>query len=191
MCPTSLFSQDSVFSSDRDIKPLDFARRNLLETADALRNLVSLEDAIMKLEQAADAKDIVQVGSCSGLLADVSRILSHFEGLSENGNLQRLSDLRKRSANVRERLRMITMEEFEELSKKVTTREKYDIAVIRLKSACQVADDLGEAVRTEVINSLIDMIFSFSPVFNLWEAPFACKSLSVLSDLLRFPNFSR
>lgn len=160
---------DAAKKADEDMqnalapaRPLYTALENTAATAAALDALVSLEEAVAKLENAAGESSLAGVAGDLDVFASVRESLALFDGMSETeGNgLRRLPELRARAAVAMETLRGSILSEFRRMSDVVSMAgsvepAKLDDAVARLRTACLVAQAMGKEVKAEVIGSFI------------------------------------
>lgn len=160
---------DAAKKADEDMqnalapaRPLYTALENTAATASALDALVSLEEAVGKLENTAGESSLAGVAADLDVFASVRESLALFDGMNETeGNgLRRLPELRARAAVAMETLRGSILSEFRRMSDVVSMAgsvepAKLDDAVARLRTACLVAQAMGKEVQAEVIGSFI------------------------------------
>lgn len=121
-----------------------------------------MESAVIKLDAAAASSSLDLVAADHSVFTDLHQSLAHFDSMSDlHGNgLKRLPELRARAAVSKETLRGTILSEFRRMSDVVSMAgtvapEKLDDAVARLRTACLVAQAMGDDVRAEVIGSFI------------------------------------
>ncbi|PXF45444.1 Vacuolar protein sorting-associated protein 53 A [Gracilariopsis chorda] len=151
------------------------ALQNVSNTAAAVEALVTLDDAVVKLETAATSTNLDHIASHLNVFDAVRDSLTLFESQPEPNSLP---PLRARAAVATETLRSTMLVEFKRnsdmLSTSDTSSKNLDAAVERLRTACIVAEAMGSIVRAELLGSYIRTRRSaFRAAFEMDRSGFA------------------
>ena len=90
----------------RDIKKLDYAKKNLTATITALRRLSMLMSAVDQLETMAMRR---QYRDSANLLEAVNQLSAHFDGYND---IPKVAELQRKYAKIRAALRANVFEDF-------------------------------------------------------------------------------
>lgn len=142
-------------------KPIHTALLNVTHALDALDALVQLDAAVLALESAASTAALDRLASDSSPFADARNALAALDAQPEMAaTLRPLPALRARSTVAHESLRSAILAAFKRLSDIVSLSsdhppERVDDAVVRLRTACTVADAMRSDVRAEVVGAFV------------------------------------
>eukprot|EP00178_Gracilaria_changii_P018747 TRINITY_DN538_c0_g1_i1.p1 TRINITY_DN538_c0_g1~~TRINITY_DN538_c0_g1_i1.p1 ORF type:complete len:837 (-),score=127.78 TRINITY_DN538_c0_g1_i1:7601-10111(-) len=154
--------------------PIYTALENTTATSKAMEALITLDDAVAKLENAATSSSLDNISSHLHVFTAVRESLAVFDSQPEP---KQLSQLRARAAVATETLRSTVLTEFKRYSDVLsvaTTSPKGDSAANRLHSACLVAEAMGSTVRAELLGSYIkSRKASFRAAFEMDKSGFA------------------
>lgn len=128
----------------RDIKRLDYAKKNLTITITGLRRLAMLITAVEQLQLAAERHDFKESGQ---LLGAVQQLAVHFKGYS---HIPRIAELNGRVSTLEQSLRVASLREFELLGEDPPPPALLE----RLRDCCTVIAAAGSLARDE----LVDMV---------------------------------
>lgn len=128
----------------RDIKKLDFAKKNLTSTITALRRLAMLINAVDQLQLAVERHEF---GEAAHLLGAVQQLSSNFKDYS---HVPRVAEMRGRVAALEQSLRLSSLREFELLDETPPTPSLLD----RLRDCCAVTAAIGPAARDELVDAV-------------------------------------
>ncbi|KAA8492417.1 Vacuolar protein sorting-associated protein 53 A [Porphyridium purpureum] len=148
----ALDSQRALEVATSRIQPLEVARVNLKNTADALCDMRQLCLAIETCERAASEHSLRSLSADSTVgLTSMSQILSKLKDVQATGAAAPLREWRVRADKVREDLRQIVLSEFQTHLRALGNDTLGESQRLQLRSACVVAEELGVTVRAEVI----------------------------------------
>lgn len=126
----------------KNIKQLDYAKRNLTATITAMRRLAMLISAVDRLQRASERREFDEAAH---LLGAVQQLASHFAGLSQ---VPRVAEIRGRVAALEQALKSASLREFELLSEDVP-----DPSLLKRLSDCAaLIDALGASARDELVD---------------------------------------
>lgn len=125
----------------KDIRSLDFAKKNLTKTIAALKRLGMLSHGLNQLEELYKQR---QYYSIAGLLGATSELL---KTLNECSDIPSIQQLKKQREQIAGRLRIQILEDFRDME----NRENEVLA-----EACHVVDELGLEFRRDVCRLLCD-----------------------------------
>jgi len=158
----------------RDIKKLDYAKKNLTTTITALRRLAMLVSAVDQLEAMASRR---QYREAANLLEAVNQLMDHFEPY---GNVAKLAELRGKFAAIRQLMRSAIFEDFQRLGTAAAAggvededdelTDELSIAAPpqQLADACLVVEALGSDVREELVQMVVGReLDSYRQIFGL------------------------
>lgn len=151
------------------------ALQHVSNTAAAVDALVTLDDAVAKLEKAATSTSLESIASNLYVFEAVRDSLKLFESQPEPNSLP---PLRARAAVATETLRSTMLVDFKRnsdlLSTSDTSPTNLDAAVERLRTACLVAEAMGSIVSAELLGSYIRARRSaFCAAFEMDRSGFA------------------
>ena len=127
----------------RNIKSLDYAKRNLTMTITAMRRLAMLVSAVDRLQIAAERREYDEAAH---LLGAVQQLAAHFAGLTQ---VPRVAEVRGRVAALEQALKSAALREFELLGE-----ERPNPALLkRLKDCAALMDALGPTARNELVDT--------------------------------------
>ncbi|CAH0474272.1 unnamed protein product [Peronospora belbahrii] len=141
----------------RDIKQLDYAKRNLQTTLTALKRLHMLVNAVDQLEFMSSQRNYLETAS---LLEAVNQLFTHFDGYT---NVSKIIELHKTVRTLQEELigqvfaDFLSIGPMELLEKNFTTEEEQKAVYANLSAACAIVDALGKATREKLIHLFCDM----------------------------------
>ncbi|CAN8062739.1 unnamed protein product [Agarophyton chilense] len=174
--------------------PIYNALENTTATSRAMEALVTLDDAVAKLEHAATLTSLENISGHLHVFTAVRESLALFD--SQRAPKQ-LSQLRARAAVATETLRSTVLSEFKRysdvLAVETSPSPKLDSAVNRLHTACLVAEAMGSTVRAELLGTYIkSRKAAFRAAFEMDKTGFASvdKRFSWLRKELRV-NWAR
>ncbi|CAH0515126.1 unnamed protein product [Peronospora belbahrii] len=141
----------------RDIKQLDYAKRNLQTTLTALKRLHMLVNAVDQLEFMSSQRNYLETAS---LLEAVNQLFTHFDGYT---NVSKIVELHKTVRTLQEELigqvfaDFLSIGPMELLEKNFTTEEEQKAVYANLSAACAIVDALGKATREKLIHLFCDV----------------------------------
>lgn len=145
--------------------PVYTALTNVIHTLQALDSLISLDDAVHKLEKSARTADLESLARDSSPFQIVSTSISTLDSLTSSSpkksmQIKGLDRLRSRASVANESIRAITLNAFKLHSDAVSnmdaaSTETHQLAVRILSSACTVAQSMGNDVRAEVVGAFV------------------------------------
>ncbi|KAI0563101.1 vacuolar protein sorting-associated protein 53 A [Gracilaria domingensis] len=155
--------------------PIYTALENTTATSKAMEALITLDDAVAKLEHAATSTSLDNISGHLHVFTAVREPLAVFESQPAP---KQLSQLRARAAVATETLRSTVLTEFKRysdvLSVATSSSPKVDSAVNRLHTACLVAEAMGSTVRAELLGSYIkSRKAAFRAAFEMDKSGFA------------------
>ena len=130
----------------RDIRDLDFAKRNLSATTRALTNLQSIVQEMERLKTMTEKRNYSEVANLTEAVKEILRLFADWKGIDRVKELQAAFDSIKRVIKVQ------VFNEFEHVDVNKTSREELN----NLCDACFVIDAMGEDVRREFIERWSD-----------------------------------
>nr|CAG4718642.1 unnamed protein product [Naegleria fowleri] len=141
-------SEQMVQNITKDIKSLDYGKRNLTVTITTLKRLHMLVSAVDKLTLYTQKKQYKQVAE---LMEAVNELLQSFE--KYRNSIPKVQNLFTRFESVKKTLRDQLFQDFKSLdAHKNSGRENVQQL---LSEACLAVDSLGDAVRTELISQFV------------------------------------
>ncbi|CAH0513845.1 unnamed protein product [Peronospora belbahrii] len=141
----------------RDIKQLDYAKRNLQTTLTALKRLHMLVNAVDQLEFMSSQRNYLETAS---LLEAVNQLFTHFDGYT---NVSKIVELHKTVRTLQEKLigqvfaDFLSIGPLELLEKNFTTEEEQRAVYANLSAACAIVDALGKATHKKLIHLFCDV----------------------------------
>ncbi|EFC37134.1 predicted protein [Naegleria gruberi] len=141
-------SEQMVQNITKDIKSLDYGKRNLTVTMTTLKRLHMLVSAVDKLTLYTQKKQYKQVAE---LLEAVNELLANFE--KYKSSIPKVQNLFMRFESVKKSLRDQLFQDFKSLdAHKNSGRENVQQL---LSEACLAVDALGDSIRTELISQFV------------------------------------
>ena len=147
----------------RDIKKLDFAKKNLTTTVLSLRRISMLATAVDQLESLATKRDY---RDAAGLFQAVGQLNEHLEKF---GSISRVVDLRNRFQQIKMLFRSHIFEDFATLFAMSADSNLANGSEFKAQyeDACTVVDGMGGQVRDELIASICNRELSqYTKIFS-------------------------
>ena len=143
-------SEEMVQEICRDIKKLDFAKKNLTTTVLSLRRISMLATAVDQLESLVANR---QYRDAAGLFQAVGQLNDHLEKFS---SISRIVELRNRFKEIKMLFRSHIFEDFATLFAMSAEHNLESGSELKdqYEDACVVIDSMGDEVREELINSV-------------------------------------
>ncbi|KAF2581858.1 hypothetical protein F2Q68_00006725 [Brassica cretica] len=152
-------SETMVQEICRDIKKLDFAKKNITTTITALHRLTMLVSAVEQLQVMASKR---QYKEAAAQLEAVSQLCNHFEAYRD---VPKISELRQKLYNIKQILKSHVFSDFSSLG---TGKETEETNLLQhLSDCCLVVDALESSVREEVVNNFCSReLTSYEQIFE-------------------------
>eukprot|EP00762_Andalucia_godoyi_P002399 ANDGO_02798.mRNA.1 Vacuolar protein sorting-associated protein 53 A len=133
----------------RDIKQLDYAKRNLTTAITTVRRVQMLTNAVEQLKQQASQK---QFSACASLLQVVQQLVSYFE---QYAHIPKIKDMDDTVKNLKGKLEKSVFDEFVQLDLDGT--EGMATVTPQIQGACEVIDAFGPSVRKKFIKWFVEL----------------------------------
>ncbi|CAF1712233.1 unnamed protein product [Brassica napus] len=152
-------SETMVQETCRDIKKLDFAKKNITTTITALHRLTMLVSAVEQLQVMASKR---QYKEAAAQLEAVSQLCNHFEAYRD---VPKITELRQKLYNIKQILKSHVFSDFSSLG---TGKETEETNLLQhLSDCCLVVDALESSVREEVVNNFCSReLTSYEQIFE-------------------------
>ncbi|KAF3548745.1 hypothetical protein DY000_02010320 [Brassica cretica] len=152
-------SETMVQEICRDIKKLDFAKKNITTTITALHRLTMLVSAVEQLQVMASKR---QYKEAAAQLEAVSQLCNHFEAYRD---VPKITELRQKLYNIKQILKSHVFSDFSSLG---TGKETEETNLLQhLSDCCLVVDALESSVREEVVNNFCSReLTSYEQIFE-------------------------
>ncbi|KAJ4882197.1 Vacuolar protein sorting-associated protein 53 A [Raphanus sativus] len=152
-------SETMVQEICRDIKKLDFAKKNITTTITALHRLTMLVSAVEQLQVMASKR---QYKEAAAQLEAVSQLCNHFEAYRD---VPKITELRAKLNNIKQILKSHVFSDFSSLG---TGKETEETNLLQhLSDCCLVVDALESSVREEVVNNFCSReLTSYEQIFE-------------------------
>ncbi|XP_024383135.1 vacuolar protein sorting-associated protein 53 A isoform X2 [Physcomitrium patens] len=130
----------------RDIKKLDFAKKNITTTVTALHRLAMLVSAVEQLQAMAVKR---QYKEAAGQLEAVNQLCSHFEAYSD---IPKITELREKFKGIKDMLKSHVFSDFASLGTAGLSEDGQQMQ--QLADACLVIDGLDPSAKEELIRNV-------------------------------------
>ncbi|XP_024364577.1 vacuolar protein sorting-associated protein 53 A [Physcomitrium patens] len=130
----------------RDIKKLDFAKKNITTTITALHRLAMLVSAVEQLQAMAVKR---QYKEAAGQLEAVNQLCSHFEAYSD---IPKITELREKFKGIKEMLKSHVFSDFASLGSAGLNEDGQQMQL--LADACLVIDSLDLSAKEELVRNV-------------------------------------
>ncbi|KAG0584269.1 hypothetical protein M758_3G197500 [Ceratodon purpureus] len=130
----------------RDIKKLDFAKKNITTTITALHRLAMLVSAVEQLQGMAVKR---QYKEAAGQLEAVNQLCSHFEAYSD---IPKITELREKFKGIKDMLKSHVFSDFASLGTAGLSEDGQQMQ--QLADACLVIDALDPSAKEELIRNV-------------------------------------
>lgn len=152
-------SETMVQEICRDIKKLDFAKKNITTTITALHRLTMLVSAVEQLQLMASKR---QYKEAAAQLEAVNQLCSHFEAYRD---VPKITELREKFKNIKQILKSHVFSDFSSLGTGKETEENNLLQ--QLSDACLVVDALEPSVREELVKNFCNReLTSYQQIFE-------------------------
>ncbi|KAF2548172.1 hypothetical protein F2Q70_00022124 [Brassica cretica] len=143
----------------RDIKKLDFAKKNITTTITALHRLTMLVSAVEQLQVMASKR---QYKEAAAQLEAVNQLCNHFEAYRD---VPKIMELREKLNNIKQVLKSHVFSDFSSLG---TGKETEETNLLQqLSDSCLVVDALESSVREELVNNFCSReLTSYEQIFE-------------------------
>ncbi|EOA39302.1 hypothetical protein CARUB_v10012315mg [Capsella rubella] len=143
----------------RDIKKLDFAKKNITTTITALHRLTMLVSAVEQLQVMASKR---QYKEAAAQLEAVNQLNNHFEAYRD---VPKITELREKLNNIKQILKSHVFSDFSSLG---TGKETEETNLLQqLSDSCLVVDALEPSVREELVNNFCSReLTSYEQIFE-------------------------
>ncbi|AAG27871.1 unknown protein [Arabidopsis thaliana] len=143
----------------RDIKKLDFAKKNITTTITALHRLTMLVSAVEQLQVMASKR---QYKEAAAQLEAVNQLCNHFEAYRD---VPKITELREKLNNIKQILKSHVFSDFSSLGTGKETEETNLLQ--KLSDSCLVVDALEPSVREELVNNFCSReLTSYEQIFE-------------------------
>ncbi|CAD5315137.1 unnamed protein product [Arabidopsis thaliana] len=150
----------------RDIKKLDFAKKNITTTITALHRLTMLVSAVEQLQVMASKR---QYKEAAAQLEAVNQLCNHFEAYRD---VPKITELREKLNNIKQILKSHVFSDFSSLGTGKETEETNLLQ--KLSDSCLVVDALEPSVREELVNNFCSReLTSYEQIFEGAERRYA------------------
>ncbi|CAH2036373.1 unnamed protein product [Thlaspi arvense] len=138
-------TEEMVQDICRDIKKLDFAKKNVSTAVTALHRLKMVVSAVEQLQVTASKR---QYKEAAAQLEAVNELCNHFEAYSD---VPKITELREKLKNIKQILKSHIFADFSSLD---TGTEAEETNLLKMLSdSCFVVDALEPSVREELVNN--------------------------------------
>ncbi|VVB00648.1 unnamed protein product [Arabis nemorensis] len=143
----------------RDIKKLDFAKKNITTTITALHRLTMLVSAVEQLQVMASKR---QYKEAAAQLEAVNQLCNHFEAYKD---VPKITELREKLNSIKKILKSHVFSDFSSLG---TGKEREETNLLQqLSDSCLVVDALEPSVREELVNNFCsNELNSYEQIFE-------------------------
>ncbi|XP_020866344.1 vacuolar protein sorting-associated protein 53 A [Arabidopsis lyrata subsp. lyrata] len=167
-------SEATVQEICRDIKKLDFAKKNITTVITPIHRLTMLVSAVVQLQGMASNR---QYKEAAAQLEAVNQLLNHFE---RNWDVPIITDVREKLENIKQLLKSHVFSDFSSLGTGKETEETNFLK--KLSHSCLVVDALEPSVREELVTNFC------SRELTSYEQKFLGAELTKLDEIQRIYN---